>query len=450
MANVVDTYPLSPIQQGILFHSLYSPESGVYVVQTHCVLHPSPDVSAFERAWNEVIKRHDIFRTAFEWKEVDDAVQVLYDHAEISLTQLDWRGRSKSEQREQLQEHLVAERKRGFDFSVPPLMRLTLIKLDDESSQFIWTVHHLVMDTWSEVLLFAEFSSFYQALVEGRTVSAARAPSYRDYVKWIQEQDLSEADSFWRQLLKGFEAPTPLRRSPTPRSETQPTYESRQISLSVETSAALQALARQQEVTLNVVTQGAWALVLSRYSADGDVLFGVTVSGRPFSLEGAELIIGPFLNTLPLRVQVHPEMTLSAWLRELHSRSTDLRMFEYSPLVRVQKLSDVQNGSPLFESIYVFESAPVNPSRKRPESTNGRLAIRDLETIQNSNYPIAILVSPGPQLSLEILYDSSAFAAATILRMLEHLRNLLDSMASQPAARLRDLSLLSDAERQEL
>src|SRR5690349_642668 len=198
MPNVIDSYPLSPIQQGILFHSLYSPESGVYVVQTHCVLHPSPDVSAFERAWNEVIKRHDIFRTAFEWKEVDDAVQVLYDHAEILLTQLDWRGRSKPEQRERLQEHLVAERRRGFDFSVPPLMRLTLIKLDDESSQFIWTVHHLVMDTWSEVLLFAEFSSFYQALVEGRTVSAARAPSYRDYVKWIQEQDLSEADSFWR------------------------------------------------------------------------------------------------------------------------------------------------------------------------------------------------------------------------------------------------------------
>src|SRR5829696_9755058 len=116
MANVVDIYPLSPIQQGILFHSLYSPESGVYMVQTHCVLRPSPDVSAFERAWNEVIKRHDIFRTAFEWKEVEDAVQVLYEHAEISQTQLDWRGQSKSEQRERLQEYLVIDRRRGFDF----------------------------------------------------------------------------------------------------------------------------------------------------------------------------------------------------------------------------------------------------------------------------------------------------------------------------------------------
>ena len=450
MRNVVDIYPLSPIQQGILFHSLYSPESGVYMVQTHCVLHPSPDVTAFERAWNEVIKRHDIFRTAFEWKDVDDAVQVLYDDAGISLTKLDWRDLSQAEQRQRLQEYLITERKRGFDFSAPPLMRLALIKLDDESSQFIWTVHHLLLDTWSEALLFREFSTFYHAIVEGRTFSTEPAPSYRDYVKWIDEQDHSEADTFWRQLLTGFAAPTPLAKSRALRSDTEQIYQSQQISLSVETSAALQSLARQQEVTLNVVTQGAWALLLSRYSGETDVVFGVTVSGRPFSLDGAESIIGPFLNTLPLRVQIDPEMTLSAWLRELQLRSTDLRMFEYSPLVRVQQLSDVPNGSPLFESIYVFESAPVNPSQKRNEASNGRLAIRDLETIQNSNYPIAVLVAPARQMTLEILYDSSAFAAQTVARMLEHLRNLLDGIASRPATKLRDLSLLSETARREL
>ncbi len=420
------------------------------MVQTHCVLQPAPDVSAFERAWNEVIKRHDIFRTAFEWKEVDDAVQVLYDQAEISLTQCDWRGQSKPEQRKRLQEYLVTDRRRGFDFSAPPLLRLMLINLDDESSQFIWTVHHLLMDTWSEVLLFDEFSSFYNAFANGRTIQTEPAPSYRDYVKWIKQQDLSEADAFWRQSLKGFETPTQFGTARNFRSETRETYESQQISLSVETTIALQALGRQQEVTLNTVTQGAWALLLSRYSGERDVVFGMTVSGRPFSLEGAEHIIGPFLNTLPLRVQLPPDTTLSAWLQELQLRSTDLLMFEYSPLVRVQRLSDVQNGLPLFESIYVFESAPVNPLQKEKDSANGSLAIRDAGTIQSSNYPIAVLISPGRQLSLEIIYDSSAFASETIARMLEHLRNLLEGMASRPTARLRDLPMLSETERRVL
>ena len=425
MANVVDIYPLSPIQQGILFHSLYSPESGVYMVQTHCVLHPAPDVSAFERAWNEVIKRHDIFRTAFEWKEVDEAVQVLYDQAEISLTQFDWRGQSNSEQRERLQEYLVTDRRRGFDFSVPPLMRLTLINLDDESSQFIWTVHHLLMDTWSEVLLFNEFSSFYNAFADGRTLQTEPAPSYRDYVKWIKEQDLSEADAFWRQSLKGFEAPTQFGTARNSRSETRETYESQQISLSVETTIALQALARQQEVTLNTVTQGAWALLLSHYSGESDVVFGVTVSGRPFSLAGAEYIIGPFLNTLPMRVQLPPDVTLSAWLQDIQMRSADLLQFEYSPLVRVQGLSEVQGGLPLFESIYVFHSAPVDLLQSEKQPSDSTLSISDLQTIQNSNYRFCLVVSPGRQLTLQIVYDSSAFNSTTTARMLEHLRNLL-------------------------
>ncbi|MEK6278979.1 MAG: amino acid adenylation domain-containing protein [Acidobacteriota bacterium] len=450
MSHIVDKYPLSPIQQGILFHSLYSPESGVYMVQTHCVLQPSPDVSAFERAWNEVVRRHDIFRTAFEWKEVDDAVQVLYDQADISLTQLDWRGQSTAKQRERLQEYLMTERMRGFDFSVPPLMRLALIKLDDESSQFIWTVHHLLIDTWSEVLLFAEASSFYHAFSQGRTAQTEPAPSYRDYVKWFQQQDLSEADAFWRQLLQGFEAPTPLGTARTSRSETGETYESQEISLSIETTIALQALARKHEVTLNTLTQGAWALLLSRYSGESDVVFGMTVSGRPFSLAGAEFIIGPFLNTLPLRVQLRPDVTLPAWLRELQARSTDLRQFEYSPLVRVQGLSQVQGGVPLFESIYVFQSAPVNPLQKEKESTNGRLAIRDVQTVQNSNYPLCVIVSPARQLSLEIIYDVSVFDDGAIARRLEHLRNLLESMTLRPTGRLFDLPLLSATERREL
>ncbi len=449
MPNVVDKYPLSPIQQGILFHCLYSPESGVYMVQTHCVLKPAPDVSAFERTWNEVVKRHDIFRTAFEWEKLDDAVQVVYDHAEITLTQLDWRGQSTTEQRAQLQDYLMTERMRGFDFSAPPLMRLALIKLDDESSQFIWTIHHLLIDTWSETLLFEEASSLYRAFWHGDPVNGNPAPSYRDYIKWIEQQDLSEADAFWRRMLQGFQAPTPLGARRT-RSQTGETFASQQITLPSEMTTALQTLARQQQVTLNTITQGAWALLLSHYSGESDVVFGLTVSGRPFSLAGAEYIIGPFLNTLPMRVQLPPDVTLPAWLRDVQMRSTDLLQFEYSPLVRVQGLSEVQGGLPLFESIYVFQSAPVNLLETDTQPSDSTLSIHDLQTVQNTNYPLCLVVTPGRQLSLQIVYESSTFTSTTTARMLEHLRNLLAGMIAQPTARPFDLPLLSMQERREL
>ena len=202
------------------------------------------------------------------------------------------------------------------------------------------------------------------------------------------------------------------------------------------TSTALQALARQQEVTLNIVTQGAWALLLSHYSGESDVVFGVTVSGRPFSLAGAEYIIGPFLNTLPMRVQLPPDVTLSAWLQDIQMRSADLLQFEYSPLVRVQGLSEVQGGLPLFESIYVFHSAPVDLLQSEKQPSDSTLSISDLQTIQNSNYRLCLVVSPGRQLTLQIVYDSSAFDSATTARMLEHLRNLLAGMIAQPTERL--------------
>jgi amino acid adenylation domain-containing protein len=449
MPRIVDIYPLSPIQQGILFHCLLNPESGVYIVQTSCALHPRPDVSAFERAWNEVVMRHDTLRTAFEWQELDDAVQVVYDHAEISITQLDWRGQSPAEQRRRLQEFLIAERSRDFDLSAPPLMRLTLITLDDESSQFIWTIHHLLIDTWSEALLFAEISAFYNTFCQGKSIHADPAPSYRDYIKWIQQQDLSESDSFWRRLLQGFQSPTPIGTNRTFCSQTEHIYESQQITLPVETTSALQQLARQHELTLNTFTQGTWALLLSHYSQENDIAFGVTVSGRPFSLPRAEYIIGPFLNTLPMRVRLHPNAMLVDWLRELQALSADIRQFEYSPLVRVQKLSDVRAGSELFESIYVFESAPVNPSQIDAEPGNDRLAIRDSQTVQSSNYPLSIVVTADRQLSLRVIYDSAAFALPTVARMLQHMRNLIEGMIAQPLGRIFDLPLLSEGERRE-
>jgi amino acid adenylation domain-containing protein len=452
MPDISQIYSLSPIQQGILFHSLYSnPGMDVYVVQLSCTFDPAPDVEAFKRAWDEVVRRHAIFRTAFEWEELDDAVQVVYDKAEVSLERLDWRDLSRDEQRERLEAYLKADRARGFDFSTPPLMRFALISLDDTTAQFVWTVHHLLVDTWSETLMFAEASACYRAIREQRALPDEPAPSYRDYVKWLQRQDMSEADAFWRRQLEGFDEPTPLgaRKPLDSRHAPGEDYAAHKTTLSLELTQSLQAFARRHGLTPNTLTQCAWALLLSRYSDRDDVVFGITVSGRPVSLPGAESIIGPFLNTLPLRVRLSKDGTVISLLKKLQEQTADLRQYEYSPLVRVQGFSGVPGGVPLFESIYVFQSAPASLAGLE-RARDGRLAIREVQTVQRSNYPLNLVVTPGEQLTLESIFDTAAFTPRAIGQMHEHVCNLLRAMVADPTARASDLPMLSPDEERRL
>lgn len=451
MRNIAHIYPLSPIQHGILFHSLYSPDSGVYTSQTCSIMHPAPNVHAFEQAWNEVVKRHVILRTAFEWEELDEAVQIVYDEAEIPLEKLDWRGLSKAEQQIRLEDYLSADRRRGFDFSVPPLMRLTLISLDDERAQFVWMIHHLLIDAWSEVLLFSEASAFYQAILKGQILRLEPAPSYVDYVKWFEQQDMSEADAYWRRELEGFSEVTPIgvKYIREKAAATVETHEAKEIGLGAETTEAIKTFARRHGLTLNTITQAAWTLLLSHYSGKTDIVFGITVSGRPISLPEAESIVGPFLNTLPLRVKLPASDTVASWLQKLQAQTSELRQYEYSPLVRVLGLSDLQRGVPLFESNYVFQNAPV--IRSAPEKERGnRSEIRDSREVHYSNYSLTFTVIPQKELGLKLTYNVAVFSADVITRMLGHVITLLAGLIADPSRRIFDVSVLSPEERRRL
>ncbi|RMF26124.1 MAG: non-ribosomal peptide synthetase, partial [Chloroflexi bacterium] len=286
MKNVQDFYPLSPMQQGMLFHSLLAPEAGMYIEQLSCTLRGDLDVSAFTRAWQRVVDRHPILRTAFIGEGLKEPIQVVHRRVRLPIEQQDWRTLPPAEQEARLERFLEAERQRGFQLSKPPLMRLALIRVEERAYKFVWTHHHLLMDGWSLPILLQEVLAFYEAFRQGRDLYLPPSRPYRDYIVWLKKQDMARAEAFWRRLLKGFTAPTPLTvdRRPagdgdgSPPEETD--YRKLDILLSAETTAALQALARQHQLTLNTLVQGAWALLLSRYSGEDDVVFGATVSGR--------------------------------------------------------------------------------------------------------------------------------------------------------------------------
>jgi amino acid adenylation domain-containing protein len=447
--SVEAIYPPSPTQQGMLFHSLLAPESGVYVEQLSCVLRGDLDIPAFERAWQLVVDRHSALRTAFAWKSTNKILQVVQRQVAIPLRQEDWRGSSADEQAARLAALLHADRVQGFDLAQAPLMRLLLLRVGDDSYRFIWTYHHNLFDGWSLPLILKDVFTGYEAFRHRREPHLPVARPYRDYIAWLQKQDLVAAEQFWRRTLAGATAPTPLvvDRDPAQASERETGYAEQQIILPGTITAELQALARQHQLTINTLVQGAWALLLSRYSGEQDIIFGATVSGRPADLSGVETMVGVFINALPVRVQVPPEAILGDWLREIQAQQFEQRQYEYSPLVQIHEWSELPRGRSMFESLLVFENYPVDKSLREQQ---GSLTIEDVQFSERTNYQLTITSGPGRELPLKISYDERRFDAATIERMLGHLRILLEGFAAGFDQPLATLTLLSEAERQQL
>jgi len=449
LSSIEDFYPLSPMQQGILFHTLYAQKSRVYFNQTLCTLHGNLNIPMFIQAWQGVVDRHPILRTAFVWEGLKEPVQVVHRQATLPWKQEDWRGQSPQDQQNRLEDFLRAEQEQGFTLDKAPLMRMDLVHLAKDTYQFIWNHHHLLLDGWSGPLLLKEVTTFYAAFCQDQNPHLELSRPYRDYIIWLQQQDLSQAEVFWRQLLKGFTLPTPLgidRTSNILGSQGE-SYEEQEIRLSASVTAALKSLGRQHQLTLNTLVQGAWALLLSHYGNQDDVVFGVTVSGRPPTLIGSESIVGLLINTLPVRVQVPPEAFLLPWLQKLQAQQAELRQYEYSPLRQIQDWSEVARGMPLFQSIVVFENYPAELSL---QEGSGELKIRNVRSIETTNYPLTLVAGTHPEVWLKLSYDNNRFDIGVITRMLGHLQTLLEGMAAHPKQQLSNLPLLSLAEQHQL
>ena len=435
----------------MLFHSLLAPESGIYITQVSCRLR-GLDASIFAQVWQQLIDRQSILRSAFVWKNVEKPLQVVGRHVGLALEQQDWRGLSSSAQEERFEAYLEADRKAGFNLMKAPVMRLALFRTGERNYEFLWSHHHILMDGWSVSLLLSDFFNLYQAVSGSESHSGERRRPYRDYIGWLQQQNLGQAEAFWRRTLKGFYEPTRLgielksidAELLPPQSNN---YEEQHLNLSESITAGLQKLGREQQVTLNTVAQGAWALLLSRYSGSEDVVFGATVSGRPASLAGVEEMVGLFINTLPVRVEVKSEEGVGEYLRRLQEQQVEVRQYEYSPLVEVQGWSEVGRGVRLFDTIFVFENYPVTGILKE---SNWGLDVSDARSIEQSNYPLNLIALPGTTLRLSLVYDRDRYDAASMARMMDQLETLFEAIALKPERPLGALSLLSAAERDQI
>ncbi len=448
MAQVQDFYPLSPLQEGMLFQTLYAPHSGVYVTQLNCVL-SGLNVQTFERAWQQMMDRHSVLRSFFAWNDLKKPVQVVPRHIAVPLKLEDWRDLAPPEQSERLRVYLQEDRTRGYELSKAPLMRLALLQLTDHDYQFAWSFHHLLLDGWSVSLLSKDLFASYDALSRTGDLRLPAVRPYRDYIGWLQKQNRDEAEKFWRSYLEGFTTPTTMPFG-DPIADPSSAAAKQLLHLTPELTARLHSFARQHQLTLSTIVHAAWALLLSRHSGTEEVVFGSVVSGRPADLAGAESMVGLFINTIPVRVKTSPAEGVLGWLKELQQQQAQARQYEHSSLRQVKEWSHVPPREEMFESVVVYENYPVAMSAGQQSEAPRNLKLSQARSTEQANLPISLMVIPGQQLTLNCFYDARRYSATDVTRLLEHYRIIIEGIPECIEQQLANIPMLPDAERQRL
>ncbi|BAN48812.1 non-ribosomal peptide synthase/polyketide synthase [Metapseudomonas resinovorans] len=446
--EIADIYPLTSMQEGLLLHTLLEPGSGIYFMQDRYTINSAIDFPRFAAAWHAVIDRHEALRASFWWNSGENMQQVIHRRSTTAIELLDWSAEPEEGHEQRLRDLLKAEREAGFNLLEEAPFRLRLIRLNDACHWFIMSNHHILIDAWCRSLLMGDFLEIYGALGEGREVRLPTPPRYRDYIAWLQQQDARAAADFWRDNLRGFERASYIPSDrPFLRDNGAMLVGDRIIRLKVEEGARLRELAQRHQLTINTFAQAAWALVLRRYGGERDVLFGVTVAGRPVAMPEMQRTVGLFINSIPLRVPmpaVGERRSVRDWLQSLLEHNLALREYEYLPLVKVQECSELPKGQPLFDSLFVFENAPVEVSvLDRAQS----LSASSESGRTHTNFPLTVVCYPGDDLGLHLSYDRRFFEEATIDTLLGEFKRLLLALAEHIGSDFAELPLLGDEER---
>ncbi|MCF5721436.1 non-ribosomal peptide synthetase [Pseudomonas syringae] len=449
---IEDVYPLTPMQEGLLLHTLLEPGTGLYYMQDRYRINSALDPERFAQAWQAVIARHEALRASFCWNVGEDMLQVIHKPGNTPIEYLDWSADPEGEQEPRLQALLKAEREAGFDLLNQAPFHLRLIRVGAERYWFMMSNHHILIDAWCRSLLMNDFFDIYMALGEGREAQLATPPRYRDYIAWLQRQNLNEARQWWQQNLQGFERTTPIP-SDRPFMRDHAGHGGMVVGdcytrLDARDGAQLRELAQAHQLTVNTFAQAAWALVLRRLSGDRDVLFGVTVAGRPVEMPEMQRTVGLFINSIALRVKLPEDdqpCSVRQWLSGLLDSNMQLREYEYLPLVTIQEHSELPKGQPLFDSLFVFENAPVEVSvLDRAQSLNATSDSGRTHT----NFPLTAVCYPGDDLGLHLSYDQRYFDETTVQGMLGEFKRLLLALVQGFHGDMADLPLIGEQERE--
>ena len=427
--NVQEIYALSPLQESVLRDCISAGKSGLYYNQFIYDLNSDLDILTLEKAWQLIVELHPVLRTFFIWQRLEKPLQLVRKQFNVSLEISDLRRLSATEQEKQFE--VMLSDIRDLEFSEIPFVQLSVCQTGESVYKLVFNYHRLVLDNASVSLVLNQLLGCYEDLHQGREPLLEQSRSYKDYITWLEGQDVSQAKGFFSALLSGLKVPTLLGVERVDSGlVNQMGYQEQQLTIPAAMTLELLSFVNKHGLNLNTLVQGVWSLLLSRYSGEEEVVFGCTVSGCPLDLDGRKLMVGSFANTLPTRVRINSNTSVVSWLQELHTQQLDIEKYAYS------SRSQIQGWSQLPEDVFLFESNVVwDYDSQKLQSTD-------------KAYPITVRAWLNSELILQIAYDRGRFDDETITRMLDHLQTLLEGIVTRSEQSLEELSLLTQKELQ--
>ena len=426
-------YPLNFLQQALLFHSL---QEGVDqgFLRVKCVLNGKIDLEAFQNAWRQNIQRHEVLRTSVHWENLEKPVQVVQKEVLLPFTFYDWSENPETEQKKKFEELINPDGAAPLNLTKAPVLRIFLIRLSGDKHILLWDCHHILADGWSASIILQDLLAFYDANCSGENAAALPAvPSYKSYLNWIKKQDQEKSKTFWAEILKDFDRPTLVGNRKQLQISLENNFQTASLKLPEEASQKLRDFSQKNQVTLNTLVQGIWAILLSRYVEHDDITFGTIVSGRSIDLPNAERLAGMYSNVLPLRIRLDDSEKFSDWLKSLQFLQARIRGFEYINLDEILHSGSSTKGGLLFDSLVVFENMPLE------NMSGGGVSIESFESGLTSNYALTLAISPLKEIKAYLKYDSSVVSEQQISWFLGNLSSLFEIISENKSNSLGEI-----------
>ncbi|WP_088834675.1 non-ribosomal peptide synthetase [Paenibacillus tyrfis] len=450
IGELENVYMLTPMQKGMLFHSLLDPRSEAYFEQTSFTLHGSLDMDAFRQSLDALVRRHAVLRTNFYsgWK--DQPLQIVSRRKTSEQHYEDLRTMSEAEQSNYADALKATDKLRGFNLEQDAMLRVTILRTGEQSYRFLWSFHHMVMDGWCLALVAQEVFQAYFAALAGKQPELAAVSPYSRYMEWLDDQDAEEASSYWNRYLAGYDQPALLPQAGRTPHQTGE-YAPRKLDCAIgkKLTRQIQQTAKQHQVTVNTLMQTAWGVLLQKYNRTTDVVFGSVVSGRPAEIPGIETMIGLFINTIPVRIRCEAEESFASAMRKVQDQALASQAYDTYPLYEIQTQSELKQG--LIGHLMVFENYPME--QKMEEAGSGESSgfeISDVSWHEQTNYDFNLIVGPGEEMLLRFEFNASVYDQAMVERIRGHLIRVLEQIAADPQIRVSELNLLTQEEQTQI